>query len=258
MRKGKKIAGPKKLSYRLIERDSVWGQKLYQMLEDLVEIHHRELADAWIALAWNLSWKADVDGRVTLGKMKKASDLDRELAAYDFVMILRQEFFENLRVTDDQRRALIDHELCHGAVKHDDRGEPTYDERGRIVYRVRKHDLEEFAEIAERYGCWKKDLEAFAAALVRSRQKASPWVGYERLRDQLHAAGARIPLETIYEWTEPERRDAEVWALLQAELKKRHLDTVINADCPSHIRKAVYQPELPRESPSVTSVETTH
>lgn len=161
----------KKLSYALIHQDSTAGRTLYLMLTELVEEHHQDLIDAKIALAWNLSWKPDVDGRVTLGKCKKASDLDRELAAFDFVIILRQEFIEDGSVTDDQRRALLDHELCHAAVKYDADDEPVLDERGRKVYRIRKHDLEEFAEIVERYGCWKRDLEHFASALRRSKQK---------------------------------------------------------------------------------------
>lgn len=159
----------KAVNYRLIDRASDRGKELYALLTDLVDAHHRELSGARIALAWNLSWKPDVDGRVTLGKCKKASDLDRELAAFDFVILLRQEFVDNPLVSDLQRRALMDHELCHAAVAYDGM-EPKVDERGRTVYRVRKHDIEEFAAIVERYGCYKRDLEAFAAALRRGPQ----------------------------------------------------------------------------------------
>jgi len=160
---------PKKVTYALIDRLNESGGKLYQMLEDLVDQHHTDLRDARIVLAWNLTWQPDIDGRVILGKCKRASDLDRELAPYDFVIVLRREFFDDPRVTDQQRRALIDHELCHAAVKYGADGEPMYDQRGRKIFRTRKHDLEEFAAIAERYGCWKKDLEAFAQALERSK-----------------------------------------------------------------------------------------
>jgi hypothetical protein len=144
---------------------------MYAQLDELVTAHHEELAKARIALAWCTSWRPDVDGRVILGKCKKASDLDRELAAFDFVILLRKAFWQHEDVTDSQRLALLDHELCHAAVTHDARGEPVEDERGRIVYRTRKHDLEEFAVIVERYGCYKRDLEQFAAALRRSAQR---------------------------------------------------------------------------------------
>lgn len=163
------MAKPKKVSYQFIDRKSQAGKTLYPMLEDIVEKHHEELNGVRFALAWNLSWKPDPDGRVTLGKCKKASDLDRELYPYDFVIILRREFIEAGEVTDEQRRALIDHELCHAAVKFGNDGEPLYDERDRIVTRIRKHDLEEFACIADRYGCWKRDLEVFAKALIRGQ-----------------------------------------------------------------------------------------
>ncbi len=163
---------PKKASYQLIERVSEVGAVLYGMLDDLVERFHDEVSDARIALAWNTSWKPDADGNVTLGKCKKASDLDRELAPWDFVILLRREWFENISVTNDQRRALIDHELCHCTLKLDKNSEPVEDSRGRKVYRMRKHDLEEFSQIVERYGLYKRDLEHFAAALRRSQQRS--------------------------------------------------------------------------------------
>jgi hypothetical protein len=109
-----------------------------------------------------------VDGRLTLGKCKKASDLDRELSQWDFVILLRKAFWTHEGVTFAQRRALLDHELCHAAVALDGHGQPVRDERDRIVYRTRKHDLEEFTAIVERHGCWMRDLELFAAALRRS------------------------------------------------------------------------------------------
>lgn len=154
---------PKRVSYELIEKSV--HPEIYTMLADLVETHHDEIRRAKIALAWNLSWKPDVDGRCTLGKCKKTSDLDREFAAFDFVIILRRDFWWNPQVSDTQRRALLDHELCHASVTLDKFGDPKEDERGRVIYRIRKHDLEEFAEIASRYGCWKRDLEKFAVAL---------------------------------------------------------------------------------------------
>jgi Putative phage metallopeptidase len=159
-------AKPRTVSYELIARDDdVLGHPMYKMLDSLVSAHHHDLRDARIALAWCTSWKPDVDGRVTLGKCRKASDLDRELAAFDFVILLRRAFWRADQVTDAQRRALLDHELCHGARQFDSAGEPVEDERGRPVYRMRKHDIEEFTEIVERHGCYKADLERFAAAL---------------------------------------------------------------------------------------------
>ncbi len=176
----KRTPKPKTLTYELIAPDSVLGHPMYDLLDELVQQHHDELRHARIALAWCTSWKPDVDGRITLGKCKKASDLDREISDYDFIVLLSRAFWRDPRVTDLQRRALLDHELSHAAMKFDPSGEPVEDARGRLVYRTRKHDLEEFTAIVERYGCYKRDIELFAAALRRSPQG---FAGCEVCRD---------------------------------------------------------------------------
>lgn len=212
------MAKPKKVSYRLIDRAGDEGAPMYALLEELVDAYHRDLQQARIALAWCLSWKPDVDGRVTLGKCKRAGDLDRELAAFDVIILLQRSFWQDPLTTDLQRRALVDHELCHASVKYDNDGEPAVDERGRIVYRTRKHDLEEFSEIADRYGCWKRDLEHFARAIDRARQKADDsWVGFSTLQGELREAGLSVPIDIIVGWSDAERREARTWALLRHE-----------------------------------------
>ena len=165
-----KDAKQKKLSYRLIEREDDAGAKIYGLMDELVVQYHEDLAQANIALAWNLSWKPDLDGRATLGKCRKVGSLDRELMEYDFVIILLREFWDSSDVTDEQRRALLDHELCHGAVVKDKNGDPVEDERGRKLYRTRKHDIEEFSQVVERHGTYKHELEKFAQAIQKSRQ----------------------------------------------------------------------------------------
>lgn len=163
---------PKKVTYALIDRASEIGAPMYLLLSELVASYHDDLGSARIALAWCTSWKPDVDGRMTLGKCKRASDLDRELAEFDFVILLNRQSWDLLAPA--QREALLDHELSHAALKHDASGEPVEDERGRRVYRLRKHDLEEFAAVVERHGCYKRDLQEFVAALRRSPQADLP------------------------------------------------------------------------------------
>lgn len=159
---------PKKVSFELITRDSVVGHPMFCLLDELIDSFHGDLRQARIGLAWCTSWNADVDGRVTLGKCKKASDLDREIATYDFIILLRKAFWQHDAVTPQQRRALLDHELHHAAPKLDKTGEQQRDERDRPVWRIRKHDIEEFTPIVERYGAWTRDLEQMFAALLRA------------------------------------------------------------------------------------------
>lgn len=163
-----KAKGPKRVSYELIDRETVVGHAMYMKLREIVDEYHEDLHDARIALAWCTSWKPDRDGRVTLGKCKKASDLDRELAAYDFIVLLKKTFWNDVLVSDAQRMALLDHELCHAGVTLDERtNDPVYDERGRKVYRLIKHDIEEFIGVVARHGLYKRDLELFGAELMK-------------------------------------------------------------------------------------------
>ena len=179
----RKVKGAKRVAYELIDpKNESIGKPIYRLLRELVQSHHPHLTDARIALAWCTSWRPDVDGRVTLGKCKKASDLDRELAAYDFIVLLKKSFWQDLHVTPEQRRALLDHELCHAGVRLDERtGDPITDERGRKVYRTVKHDVEEFGAVVERHGIWKRDLEQFASALMRAAR--GPFVACDECRD---------------------------------------------------------------------------
>lgn len=158
------MSKPKKIKYELLDRTDA----LYDVLHSVLADHHAHLADARIALGWRLDWRADRDGRVTLGMCRKASDLDRLLHDYDFVILLNRELWDDL--SPQQQRAVIDHEATHCAVVLDKDSKPKRDDNGRTVYRIRKHSIEEFHEIVERYGTYKADIEEFAAAIQRAKQ----------------------------------------------------------------------------------------
>lgn len=143
---------------------------VYAVMEALIRQHHEHLAKAKIAIAWRFGWKANSDGRVTLGQAKKGSDLDRELHGYDFVILLNHEAVNGGSLDDKQIRALIDHELCHCQVSKDSNGGDKTDANGRVVYRIRKHDIEEFREIVARHGCWKEELETFVGAALEAKK----------------------------------------------------------------------------------------
>lgn len=163
-----KQEGRKKLNYKLLARADF--KETYALLDKLIGAHHPELAEAKIDLAWRFGFKEDKDGRLVLGRCKKCSDLDREAHDLDFIIILNHEFWNNAQTSDAQRAALLDHELCHAAVSLDEQGEEKQDEHGRYVYRVRKHDVEEFREIVERHGIWKQDLQQFAESIRQAKK----------------------------------------------------------------------------------------
>jgi hypothetical protein len=141
------------------------------LLKEVRDAHHTDTKEARIAMAWRLRTKADKDGHIVLGKCVKVSDLYREYADYDFIIVLNREFYDEPTVTKEQRIALIDHEMCHAAPTYNDEtGEHEVDERGRYLFRIRKHEVEEFIEIVQRNGIWKHDLLAFAKALQEKKK----------------------------------------------------------------------------------------
>jgi len=215
-RKGTQATKLKKVAFRFISPATDVGERMYSRLRELVEAHHSELQNARIALAWNTQWKPDIDGHVTLGACLKVSDLQREVEevnAYDFVLILRRESWEDPCFDDWRRRAVLDHQLCHCAVKLDVNGEPVVDECSRIVYRLKKHNIEDFSEVVERHGCYTSEHEEFARRLDRSRQRMKGrWIGYDQLHEQLRAVGLSVPIDAIVTWSDGERREASVWA----------------------------------------------
>lgn len=165
MAKPKKL---KKVAVELIPSGDRSRHPLYKLLDAILKAHHEHLRKAKIALAWNKAWRADVDGRLVLGKCKKATDLDRELAEHDFVILLNQEAWEQL--TEPQRLALFDHQLSHCQQVRDEAGRQKEDERGRLVWRIRKHDVEDFRDVIARNGCYTADLADFVRTAVEAKQ----------------------------------------------------------------------------------------
>lgn len=135
----------------------------YGILDRVVAEWHEPLHKASIALAWMLDVKPDRDDHLVLGKCKKASDLDREFREFDIVILLNAKAWRELN--EKQRTALIDHELCHATPSLDKNGEVILDERDRICYRTRKHDIEEFHAVVKRHGMYLSDLAEFMKSL---------------------------------------------------------------------------------------------
>ncbi len=153
----------KPVNFELIDKS--FYPEPYQILAEALE-EHKDLSEAEIGLAWRKNWTADTDGKIILGKCVKVSDLQREFADYDFVIVLNKEIWQAQDWGHDKQLALMDHELCHATVATDEFGDTKYNERDRPVFRIRKHDIEEFHEIVDRHGCYKADLEQFAKTLM--------------------------------------------------------------------------------------------
>lgn len=128
---------------------------------------HKPLNGVHIEFVWREKAPKS-KGRLVLARARKVSGLNAFLAnvsagvpdrlANDdfFVVEVAVDTWE--RLTEDQRVALVDHELCHLHVDKDGDGS--------AVLSLRGHDLEEFAAIVERHGLWASDVATFGSAVA--------------------------------------------------------------------------------------------
>ena len=90
-------------------------------------------------------------GHKALGLCLKLSLKDRAMGRADAEITLDAEWWE--LATEEEQKALLDHELHHIAIKLDKRG-LVKDDLGRPVIQLRKHDIEIgwFKVVASRHG----------------------------------------------------------------------------------------------------------
>lgn len=145
--------------YMLVPADDL----VWKTLKKLVGKVHTKLAGASIALVWEFGIKPDADGVTVLGRAKKTSPLERQFREDDFTILLNGLVWPKL--PKDAKEALLDHELSHCVADEDD--------DGKTVYRLRKHDLEEFVDVVKRHGIWREGIKTFIDAANNVGQPAS-------------------------------------------------------------------------------------
>lgn len=141
----------KRVTVKLIARKI--GEKItetYKIMEGLIKTDRADLKDLKIGMAWRLGWRADPYGVLTLGQCRKRGDLDRELDDYDLVILLNAEAYPALQ--DREKERLIYHELMHAQIVTYADDQPKKNDRGRIVLRIRKHDISAFRSELQKYG----------------------------------------------------------------------------------------------------------
>jgi len=169
---GSKGPKAKAIKVKLIPETTADGKPSpeHALLAELRAKYHEHLEEARIALAFKIGTRASPEGVTSIGKAKKISDADKLLSDFDFLILLNEEFWSSEEVDRSQRMALLDHELTHCQVKLDKQGEPVRDAAGRPVWRIRRHDVEEFHDVARRWGLWTSTLEKLAGALAEKAQ----------------------------------------------------------------------------------------
>jgi predicted metallopeptidase len=137
-------------------------EEVEEIASEIIAAHHEHLEDVKIVFLMR-SPTPRRGGRVVLGSASKASAKHRALAGENYRFIIELAADEWNDLTPEQKRALVDHELCHCCRVEDDKGE--------IVYSIRGHDVEEFQEIVERHGAWTEDLGSFTRQLELFKER---------------------------------------------------------------------------------------
>ena len=166
--KVKKVKVP---NFELIDWQAKPKLEPYKLLDEVRKASHEDTKEAKIVLAYRKNWKSDVDGHLILGKCVKASELQRELVDWDFVILLNFEVWHSQEFDRAKKVALLDHEMCHTGQALDKDGEPKVDAKGRKVWRICRHEIEEFVGVIQRNGCYKRDLQIFAETIMKQAQK---------------------------------------------------------------------------------------
>lgn len=146
----------------------------------LIPKHHRHLADFNVEVRCIFRDEAKRSrGHVTLGTASKLTGRSAFLARPDGTNHLGEpvdEYDPGLfvieialdqwgRLEPDQRRALVDHELCHCKVD-------IHEETGLPILAIQEHDIEEFEAVVHRHGLWKEDLRSFADVVADQLETA--------------------------------------------------------------------------------------
>lgn len=135
--------------------------------------HHPDLLDAKVGFIFQ-DEASKKDDKYVLGSATKVTDKQRSVGLdLDFIVTVAMDMWQEL--DQNQREALIDHELCHCDF--------------RMGYaRMRGHDFEEFACIVERYGLWKPDL-------VKLGEILNPQQGFLPGLEPLRSMGAVLAVD---------------------------------------------------------------
>lgn len=99
--------------------------------------------------------------KTTLARAMKAGAKLGYFSGLDLIIEVNWEAW--LLLSTAQRIALMDHELCHFSMEVDD--------KGKTVYGLLGHDVEEFGGIVSRWGLWKPDLKTFATTVFNRHQR---------------------------------------------------------------------------------------
>lgn len=133
-------------------KDFSEAETVAQIANGLIPNYHPELVTARIMYIF-VSKASTKNGREVWGKSKKLSGLFEWYAEKDFLIEVAKDKWDGLNATE--RTALVDHLLEHCT------GEEDEEDGGKMKWKMRDPEVQEFASILQRYGAWHKGLNTF-------------------------------------------------------------------------------------------------
>ena len=119
------------------------SQSVIHTAEELIDKYHKALSTARIAFVFR-SEEQEINGRIYLARVSKVPEKMQPFMEFDYIVWVSENRWINM--SEKQREALIDHELCHMGLSNTG------------GWKIKLHEIEEFREILERYGAWNDDL----------------------------------------------------------------------------------------------------
>lgn len=118
------------------------AEEVQKIAAELITSVHGHLAEARIVYLFREGdWKSK--GKVTLGRASRVPEQWQYLTDYDLVVTINEDAWPAL--SDRQKMALVDHELCHFEKGIDAAGNPKWC--------LVSHDVEEFTGVIKRQRC---------------------------------------------------------------------------------------------------------
>lgn len=145
--------------------EPAWDVK--QMAAQIIEKHHPHLEDALGYIGFYFR-----DGSTDwMGKCSKATAFERHMTGNILLIFINAADWK--RLMPDQRLALVDHELTHIDRAPMVAIDPITKEMVNTweaaeepdSWRIKDHDVEEFADIIRRHGLWDATREKFGEAV---------------------------------------------------------------------------------------------
>ncbi|MET1174615.1 putative metallopeptidase [Paenibacillus amylolyticus] len=150
-------------TFTLSEEIDVVVKKLIEQEEDFKILSVAKIVTRFRTGTWYTR------GKLIYAKTKILSMYERFEMDAEILILVNKRMWEHL--TDQQKEALIFHELCHVEASVDKNGAPRNSPNdGRPVFRLCSHDLEEFKLVVEKYGLWRPDAQEFMDSAKKGEQ----------------------------------------------------------------------------------------